>query len=131
MAHFADEIVAVKIPGKGGEIEVATDEQPRRADPRKNSDAEARLRKGRHGHGGEFVVDFRRRGGTSVGAHRIAAKQGLKPLARIVAQASFAGEPRWFPTAPVGAIKKILDGQAGHRTTSICTKSAKPSPMWR
>src|SRR5208282_1304873 len=34
--------------------------------------------------------------------------RGLKPIARIVAQASHAGEPRWFTTAPVGAIKKVL-----------------------
>ena len=37
-----------------------------------------------------------------------ANKRGLKPLARIVAQASHAGEPRWFTTAPVGAIEKVL-----------------------
>jgi len=38
-----------------------------------------------------------------------AKKRGLKPLARIVSQASFAQEPKWFTTAPVGAIHKALD----------------------
>jgi len=38
----------------------------------------------------------------------VAAKRGLKPIARIVAQASHAAEPRWFTTAPVGAIQKVL-----------------------
>ncbi len=33
---------------------------------------------------------------------------GLKPLAKIVSQASFAAEPEWFTTAPVGAIEKAL-----------------------
>ncbi|NDG84889.1 MAG: thiolase family protein [Proteobacteria bacterium] len=33
---------------------------------------------------------------------------GLKPLARIVAQATHAQEPAWFTTAPVGAMKKAL-----------------------
>lgn len=33
---------------------------------------------------------------------------GKKPLARIVAQATFAQDPKWFTTAPVGAIKKVL-----------------------
>ncbi len=37
-----------------------------------------------------------------------AKKLGLKPLAKIVSQASFAQEPKWFTTAPVGAIKKAL-----------------------
>ena len=32
----------------------------------------------------------------------------MKPIARIVAQASNAHEPRWFTTAPVGAIAKVL-----------------------
>jgi acetyl-CoA C-acetyltransferase len=33
----------------------------------------------------------------------------VKPLARIVGQATFAQEPEWFTTAPVGAVKKLLD----------------------
>jgi acetyl-CoA C-acetyltransferase len=37
-----------------------------------------------------------------------AKKRGLKPIARIVAQASNAAEPKWFTTAPVGAIEKVL-----------------------
>ncbi len=34
---------------------------------------------------------------------------GLKPIARIVAQATFAHEPIWFTTAPTGAMKKVLE----------------------
>ena len=33
---------------------------------------------------------------------------GKKPLARIVSQGSFAQEPDWFTTAPVGAAKQAL-----------------------
>jgi acetyl-CoA C-acetyltransferase len=33
----------------------------------------------------------------------------LKPFARIVAQASNAAEPRWFTTAPVKAIERVLE----------------------
>lgn len=33
---------------------------------------------------------------------------GLKPRAKIVAQATFAQDPKWFTTAPVGAMKKAL-----------------------
>jgi acetyl-CoA C-acetyltransferase len=32
----------------------------------------------------------------------------LKPLARIVAHASYAREPEWFTLAPVGAIQSVL-----------------------
>jgi len=38
----------------------------------------------------------------------IAARKGLKPLARIVGYTSFAREPEWFTLAPVGAIRKLL-----------------------
>jgi len=33
----------------------------------------------------------------------------LKPLAKIIAQASVAHEPEWFTTAPGKAISKVLD----------------------
>ncbi len=33
---------------------------------------------------------------------------GLKPLARVVAHGTFAHDPKWFTTAPVGAMKKAL-----------------------
>jgi len=34
---------------------------------------------------------------------------GLRPMARIVAQASFAQDPIWFTTAPVDAIKRVVE----------------------
>ena len=37
-----------------------------------------------------------------------AKKLGLKPKARIVAQASAAHQPEWFTTAPVKAIKNVI-----------------------
>jgi acetyl-CoA C-acetyltransferase len=38
----------------------------------------------------------------------VAEARGLKPLARIVAHACHAEEPKWFSRAPVGAINKLL-----------------------
>ena len=38
-----------------------------------------------------------------------AAKRGLTPIARIRAHAVHAQAPNWFTTAPVGAIRKVLD----------------------
>ncbi len=37
-----------------------------------------------------------------------AKKRNLKPLAKILAHASFSHAPEWFTTAPVGAIKELL-----------------------
>jgi acetyl-CoA C-acetyltransferase len=105
---FADEIAAVKIAGKGGETEVVTDEQPRRADPAKIPTLKPAFAK-------DGTVTAANSSSISDGAAAlvlargdVVEKRGLKPIARIVAQASHAGEPRWFTTAPVGAIKKVL-----------------------
>lgn len=43
---------------------------------------------------------------------------GLKPLVRIVAQASAAKAPEWFTTAPVDVIDKVL-GKAGKKIEDI------------
>ncbi|MGE0633558.1 MAG: acetyl-CoA C-acyltransferase, partial [Pseudobdellovibrionaceae bacterium] len=37
-----------------------------------------------------------------------ARSMNIKPMAKIVAQGTFAQDPKWFTTAPVGAIKKAL-----------------------
>jgi acetyl-CoA C-acetyltransferase len=38
-----------------------------------------------------------------------AQKRGVRPLAKIVAHATYAHEPNWFTTAPVGALKKLFE----------------------
>ena len=38
-----------------------------------------------------------------------AEKRGAKPLARVVAHSTHAAEPSNFPTAPIGALKKLFD----------------------
>ena len=38
-----------------------------------------------------------------------AEELGAKPIARIVGHATFAQEPEWFTTAPVGAVNKLLN----------------------
>ncbi len=45
----------------------------------------------------------------------VAEKQGLKPLAVIHAHATFSQEPNLFTTAPVGAIRRVLDKAGWHK----------------
>src|SRR5215469_13512535 len=105
---FGEEIVAVKIAGKGGETKVESDEQPRRADPAKIPTLKPAFAK-------DGTVTAANSSSISDGAaalilarEDVARKRGLVPIGRIVAQASNAAEPRWFTTAPVGAIEKVL-----------------------
>jgi len=105
---FKDEIVAIKLASKSGDVEIAADEQPRKADPAKIPTLKPAFAK-------DGTVTAANSSSISDGAAAlvltssdIAQQRGLKPIARIVAQASHAGEPRWFTTAPVGAIGKAL-----------------------
>ena len=106
---FRKEIVAVDVPGaKGATTHVVDDEEP----PRTNFDKIPTLKPA-------FVKDGTV---TAANASKIndgaaalvvmssarAASLGLKPIARIVAQASAAKEPVWFTTAPVDAIARVL-----------------------
>lgn len=43
-----------------------------------------------------------------VASNDFAKSKNLKPIAKIVSYASFAQDPKWFTTAPAGAIKKAL-----------------------
>jgi len=38
-----------------------------------------------------------------------AGSRGAKPLARVVAHTTYAAEPNKFPTAPIGALKKLFE----------------------
>jgi acetyl-CoA C-acetyltransferase len=105
---FKDEIVTMKVSGRGGDTEIATDEQPRKADPSKIPTLKPAFAK-------DGTVTAANSSSISDGAAALvltradyAQTRGLTPLARIVSQASHAGEPRWFTTAPVGAINKAL-----------------------
>ncbi|MEI9993893.1 MAG: acetyl-CoA C-acyltransferase [Rhizomicrobium sp.] len=106
---FDAEIVAVMVPVKGGEANVARDEQPKTANPAKIPTLKPAFAK-------DGTVTAANSSSISDGAAALilasadeAEKRGLKPIARIVAQASNAAEPKWFTTAPVGAIRKVLD----------------------
>ena len=39
----------------------------------------------------------------------LSEKKGLKPLAKICSHASNSQDPSWFTTAPIGAIRKVLE----------------------
>ena len=115
---FEDEIVAVPVKGKGGDVSVGSDEQPRKADPAKIPTLKPAFAK-------DGTVTAANSSSISDGAAalvltsgEIAARRGLKPIARIVAQASNAAEPRWFTTAPVKAIERAIE-RAGWRKSDV------------
>jgi len=116
---FAGEIVPVTVSGRKGDVLVDTDEQPGRSDIAKIPTLRPAFRKE------NGTVTAASSSSISDGAAALvlmsaddAGKRGLKPLARIVAHATHSQEPEWFTTAPVGAIRKVLD-KAGWKVGEV------------
>lgn len=106
---FKREIVPVTLKSKKGEQVVDTDEQPGNARPDKIPALKPAFKK-------DGTVTAANASSISDGAAALvlttasyAQEKGLKPIATIVAQAQFAHEPEWFTTAPVGAMKQVLE----------------------
>jgi acetyl-CoA C-acetyltransferase len=115
---FEDEIVAVAVRGKSGDVAVSSDEQPRKADPAKIATLKPAFAK-------DGTVTAANSSSISDGAAALVlargesvSRLGLKPFARVVAQASNAAEPRWFTTAPVKAIERVLE-RAGWKKSDV------------
>ncbi|MDH3762314.1 MAG: acetyl-CoA C-acyltransferase [Gammaproteobacteria bacterium] len=106
---FADEVTPVVIKTRKGEVTVDTDEQPFNA----NIDKIPSLRPAFRQDGTVTAANSSSisDGGAALvlmGAAE-AEKRSIKPLAVIRGHATHAHEPAWFTTAPVGALKKVLE----------------------
>ncbi len=106
---FADEIVGVEIPGKKGEKTiVATDEEPGKT----NFDKIPQLKPAFEKTGTVTAANASKindgAAAIVVASAEKAQALGVKPIARIIAQASSAKKPEWFTTAPIDAINKVL-----------------------
>ncbi len=106
---FDWEIAGVTIRGKGGDTVITKDEQPFKAKLDKIPGLKPAFKK-------DGTITAANASSISDGAAALvlmrqstAEKRGLKPVARIVAHSTFAHEPEWFTTAPVGAIRKVLE----------------------
>lgn len=105
---FSWEIVPVKIAGRGGERVVEIDEQPLKAKLDKIPTLKPAFREG-------GTVTAANSSSISDGAAALvlttraeAERLGCTPIARIVGHSTFAHEPAWFTTAPVGAMKRLF-----------------------
>ena len=106
---FDGEIVPVKVASRKGEVEFASDEQPGKSDVSKIPTLKPAFKK-------DGSVTAASSSSISDGAAATvllsageAARRGIQPLARIVGHTTFAHQPEWFTTAPVGAISTLLD----------------------
>lgn len=106
---FKDEIVPVEIPQKKGDpIFFGEDEDARKIKFDKVSSLKPAFDK--NGTVTAANASSLNDGAAAliVAGADVAEKMRLQPLARIVAQASFAKAPEWFTTAPADAIAKVI-----------------------
>jgi acetyl-CoA C-acetyltransferase len=106
---FAWEITPMAIKAGKDQKFVETDEQPFKANLEKIPTLRPAFRK-------DGTVTAANSSSISDGAAALvmmrrssAEKHGLAPLATVLGHVTHAQEPGWFTTAPVGAIKKLLD----------------------
>jgi len=106
---FAAEIVPLTVKAGKTEREVVHDELPLKATPVKIPHLKPAFREG-------GTVTAANSSAISDGAAALvlmrrsqADSLGLKPLATIVAHASYANQPALFPTAPIGAMRRLME----------------------
>ncbi|WP_041785085.1 acetyl-CoA C-acyltransferase [Rhodospirillum centenum] len=107
--RFAAELVPVSVKTRAGETVVDRDEQPAKARPEKIPTLKPAFRK-------DGTVTAANSSSISDGAAALvlmrrseAERRGLKVLGAIRGHASYAQEPAWFTTAPVGAMRTLFE----------------------
>ncbi|MBS1553014.1 MAG: acetyl-CoA C-acetyltransferase [Bacteroidetes bacterium] len=106
--HFKDEIIPVEIKDRKGSITVSEDEDVRKVNFEKGKTLKGAFQK-------DGTVTAFNSSNLNDGAAALvlmsadkAKELGITPLAKIVAQGSFAQKPEWFTTSPAYAIKNVL-----------------------
>ena len=106
---FDSQIAAVTVRSRAGESQVSEDEQPGKAKPEKIPHLKPAFREG-------GTVTAANSSSISDGAAALvlmrrseALRRKLPIRAEIRAHGSHAQEPAWFTTAPIGALRKVLE----------------------
>jgi len=106
---FESEIIPVEVTGRKESVFVNKDEEPFRVDFDKIEKLRTVFKK-------EGTITAANASTINDGAaacilmsEKKANELKIKPIAKILSQASFASAPEWFTTAPIGAIKKAIE----------------------
>ncbi len=106
---FDREIIAVEVAGRGGSVTISVDEQPGNAKPEKIPTLKPAFAK-------DGTITAANASSISDGAAAlvvtkasVAAAQGLSVAATLIAWATNSQEPAKFTSAPVPAIRKVLE----------------------
>ena len=106
---FKNEISSVEVPSRKATITVSEDEEPSKV----KFDKIPSLRPAFDKQGSVTAANASTINdgacALTLASESTVKEFGLKPLAKIIGHATHAQDPKWFTTAPVGAMKKVLE----------------------
>lgn len=106
---FQNEIAPVEVKNRKATVTVSEDEEPKKV----KFDKMTSLRPAFDKEGSITAANASKindgAAALVLASESYVQENNLKPMAKIVGQASFAQEPQWFTTAPVGAMKKVCE----------------------
>ncbi|CAN5486137.1 acetyl-CoA C-acetyltransferase [soil metagenome] len=105
---FVDEIASVIVAGRKGDVVVDTDEEPSKVNFEKIPTLKPAFTKDGTITAANASTINDGAAAVVVASELALTTHNLVPMARIVAQASFAQDPAWFTTAPVDAIRRVV-----------------------
>jgi acetyl-CoA C-acetyltransferase len=107
---FRRETVSVELAGKKGSVGIVdTDEEPFRVDLEKMPRLQPAFQRDGTVTAGNASKINDGAAALVMTTRKRAERLGRRPIARLVAQASWAQEPEWFTTAPVAAVRRVLE----------------------
>ena len=106
---FAAEIAPVAVPGKGGALMVDQDENPLKVSPEKIPTLKPAFREDGTITAASASANADGAAALVLTRESVARREGWPVLARIHGHATHSQEPAWYTTAPIPAIRKLLD----------------------
>lgn len=115
---FAAEIAPVAVPGKGGALMVDQDENPLKVSPEKIPTLKPAFREDGTITAASASANADGAAALVLTRESVARREGWPVLARIHGHATHSQEPAWYTTAPIPAIRKLLD-KAGWQVQDV------------
>jgi acetyl-CoA C-acetyltransferase len=115
---FAAEIAPVAVPGKGGALIVDQDENPLKVSPEKIPTLKPAFREDGTITAASASANADGAAALVLTRESVARREGWPVLARIHGHATHSQEPAWYTTAPIPAIRKLLD-RAGWQVQDV------------
>lgn len=115
---FAAEIAPVAVPGKGGALMVDQDENPLKVSPEKIPTLKPAFREDGTITAASASANADGAAALVLTRESVARREGWPVLARIHGHATHSQEPAWYTTAPIPAIRKLLD-RAGWQVQDV------------